>query len=128
MSLSELEEHVLAYYLENGAADLNMVGRFWPRGELVLVIEDKVQLATRKFGVRANLAGPKVARALLEILIERGAFSTVKGDHGSTMHQYQKDAYRTCIGELQASNPIIAKARAAGPGWWDEAFAALQKG
>jgi hypothetical protein len=125
VNLSEVERLVFAYYVANGALELNMVGRFWPYGELVLVIEDKVQLATRKFGVKANLAGPKVARALLDVLLEHQAFSTVKSDLGSTMHQYQKDNYRKCITDLQAADPLIAKAQSTGPAYWEEAFAAL---
>ena len=125
MDLSELEQHVFAYYVENGAAQLEMVGRFWPYGELVLIVEDKVQLAVRKFGFKAQMASPKVARAFLDLLIERGGFSSAKSDLGATMHQYQAPQYRDCIQHLSAADPIILKARAAGPSYWEKAFARL---
>jgi hypothetical protein len=124
MSLSELEQHVFAYYVANGAQDLAMVPRFWPYGELVLIVEDKIQMATRKFGYKIGMVCPKVARALLDLLIERGGFSTTK-DSLSTMHQYQSKPYLDCIKDLQETNPIILKARAGGPDFWADAFAAL---
>lgn len=128
MNLSELEQHVFAYYVANAAEQLNMVPRFWPYGELKLLVEDKVQVAVRKFGLKAKMASPNVARAFLDLLIERDAFSTVKNEHGGTMHQYQTANYRNCVKELQETNPIILKAQAAGPAYWDEAFAALTGG
>ena len=89
MSLSALEEHVLAFYLANGAEALKMDPRFWPYGELVLIVEDKIQFATRSFGFKVGRAGPNAARAFLDLMIERGGFSTARNDYGSTMHQYQ---------------------------------------
>jgi hypothetical protein len=128
MNLSELEQHVFAYYVANGAQDFTMAGRFFPHGELVLMIADKVQVATRKFGRKVTMTTPKVARSFLDLLIEREAFSTVKNDFGGTMHQYQAKNYQDCIRELQETNPIILKAQAAGPEFWEEAFAELSGG
>jgi hypothetical protein len=127
MNLSDTEQLVFAYYLANGAQELNMVGRFWPYGELTMVIEDKVRVATRKFGMKAGSACPNVARAFLDQMIEREAFSTAKNKFGGTMHQYQPDAYAKCVKELQATNPIVQQAQAAGAGFWDDAFAALNR-
>jgi hypothetical protein len=124
MSLSAIEEHVFAYWLANGAQGLSMVGRFWPYGELTMVIQDKVQVAVRKFGFKAGQACPTVAKAFLDKLIELEAFSTTTNKFGGTMHQYQPEAYARCVKELQEANPILQKAQAGGPGFWDEAFAA----
>ena len=128
MNLSGLEQHVFAYYVANAAEQLNMVPRYWPYGELKLLVEDKVQVAVRKFGLKAKMASPNVARVLLDLLIERDAFSTVKNEHGGTMHQYQSANYRSCVRDLQETDPVILKAKAAGPGYWDDAFAALTSG
>ena len=95
MNLSGLEQHVFAYYVANAAEQLNMVPRYWPYGELKLLVEDKVQVAMRKFGLKAKMASPNVARVLLDLLIERDASSTVKNEHGGTMHQYQSANYRS---------------------------------
>lgn len=128
MSLSDLEQHVFAYYVQNGAEQFAMVGRFWPYGELTLLIEDKIQVATRKFGSKATRASGNVARAFLDLLIEREAFSTKKNEYGGTMHQYQGPVYLGCVRDLQATDPIISKAQAASAGYWEEAFAALING
>ena len=128
MNLSGLEQHVFAYYVANAAEQLNMVPRYWPYGELKLLLEDKVQVAVRKSRLKAKMASPNVARVLLDLLIERDAFSTVKNEHGGTMHQYQTANYRSCVRELQETDPVILKAKAAGPGYWEEAFAALTSG
>jgi hypothetical protein len=125
MSLTDREQHVLAYYLANGAQDFTMVGRFFPHGELVLVLQDKIQVANRKFGTKASMACPKAAAALLDTLIEKQAFSTTPNKFGGTMHQFQPDIYPKVLKELREANPIVQKAEAAGPDFWPEAFAAL---
>jgi hypothetical protein len=125
MDLSPTEQHVLAYYLANGAQDFTMVGRFFPYGELVLVLQDKIQVAIRKFGTKANLACPAAARAYLDLLIAKEAFSTTTNKFGGSMHQFQTDTYPKVLKDLQAASPILQQAQAAGPAFWDEAFAAL---
>jgi hypothetical protein len=123
MNLNATEELVFAYWLEHGAQDFAMVGRFFPYGELTLLIQDKVQVAVRRFGVKAIGASPGVARAFLDELIERGAFSTTKNKFGGSMHQYQPDAYKAALQALRAADPVVARAASGGPGFWDEAFA-----
>ena len=128
MSLSEMEQHVFAYFVANGAEQFSMVGRFFPYGELTLLIQDKIQVATRKFGGRASRASANAARAFLDILIEREAFSTKQNEYGGTMHQYQEKAYREVLKDLQATDPIIQQAKAVGPDFWPNRFAALSGG
>ena len=125
MALSPMEQHVFAYYLANGAGDFAMVGRFFPYGELTLLIQDKVQVAVRKYGVKANQACPAAARALLDLMIEKGGFSTTKNKFGGSMHQFQGDAYKAALKELLETDPILQRAKAGGPGFWDETFAAI---
>ena len=125
MDLSPAEQLVFSYFVANNAQDFNMVGRWWPYGELVLVVEDKIRIATRKFGFKADLASAKAARAFLDLLIERGAFSSKESSLGGIMHQYQTEAYKSLIAELQAGDPLIQKAGAEGPDVWKDAFAAL---
>jgi len=125
MSLSEMEQHVFAYFVANGAQDFSMVGRYFPYGELTLVIQDKIQVATRKFGGKASRASPNAARAFLDVLIEREAFSTKQNDYGGTMHQYQPKPYQDVIKDLQETNPIIRQAQAAGTDFWPNKFAEL---
>ena len=124
MSLSQTEQLVFAYYLANGAQDFAMVGRFWPYGELVMVLEDKIRVATRKYGAKAGAAAPAVARAFLDLIIAREGFSTTKNKFGGSMHQYQPDTYPKLVKALQEADPIVQKAEAAGPGFWDDAFGA----
>jgi hypothetical protein len=114
MSLSELEQHVFA-----------MAPKYSPYGELALIIEDRIVLGVRKFGMKAEFASRPAARAFLDLQLERGGFSTTKDDL-STMHQYQSEPYQTCVADLQASDPIIQKAKAGGATFWQDAFAALK--
>jgi hypothetical protein len=124
MSLNELEEKVLAYYLAGPAGDLNMVGRFWPNAELKMIIEDKVQLATRPFGARVSGCAKPVAAALADQLIEAGAFSTQAGKFGDRMHQFQADRYSVVLEQLRSENPIVQEARTGGADYWPRVFGA----
>lgn len=122
-----MEELVFARFLAEGAPGFSMVGRFWPHGDLVLILEDKVQLACLSFGFRARAAYPKVAREFVDLLIEQGGFSTKRNDLG-VMHQFQAEPYRQCVAQLQDANPIVQAAKAAGPDYWDPAFTAVSEG
>jgi hypothetical protein len=125
MSLSDLEQHVLAYYLEGAADDLNLAGRFYPHAELVLIVGDKIEVATRRFGrkVRSQTRAP--ATAFVDRMIADGAFSTKQNDFGGTMHQFQAPAYKQALRAWQADDPILREAQGGGEGFWPDRFAAL---
>lgn len=125
MSLTELEQHIYAYYVAGDASLFSAAPRFYPYGELILVIADKVQVATRKFGTKVASKSRTVANALLDELIAAEAYSTKKNDFGGTMHQFQSEAYRAFLKQQQESNPIILEAKEAGPEFWEQTFASL---
>ncbi len=121
-NLSLLEAHVLAYYVQGVATTLDISGRFYPHGELVMIIADKMQVATRKFGRKAGNA-TRVAAAFVDHMIETGAWTTKQNDFGGTMHQFQGDIYRATLKAMQASDPVIATV---GDGW-EAAFEELTR-
>ena len=125
MSLTELEQHAYAYYVAGDAAQFQAAPRFYPYGELTLILADKVQVATRKFGRPVHSKSSTVAAALLDKLIAAGAYSTKQNDFGGSMHQFQADAYKAFLKQEQDSNPIILKAKESGPEFWDQTFATL---
>jgi hypothetical protein len=125
MSLTELEQHVYAYYVATDAAQFSAAPRFYPHGELVLIFADKVQVATRKFGRQVHSRSNAAAKVLIDRLIAAGAYSTKQNEFGGSMHQFQEPAYKAFLRDEQASNPIIQQAKAEGPEFWEQAFARL---
>jgi hypothetical protein len=125
MSLTELEQHLYAYYVSHDAAQFSAAPRFYPYGELKLIFADKVQVATRKFGRKAHSKSGAAADALIDRLIAAGAYSTKQNEYGGSMHQFQEPAYKAFLKAEQESDPIIQQAKAEGPEFWDTAFARL---
>jgi hypothetical protein len=125
MSLTELERHVYAYYVATDAAQFSAAPRFYPYGELTLIFADKVQVATRKFGRMVHSKSNTVAAALVDKLIEAGAYSTRQNEFGGSMHQFQELAYKAFLRQERETDPIIQQATSAGPEFWDRAFARL---
>ena len=125
MSLADIEQAVFAYYLVSGAPDLTIAPRFYPYGELILIIDDKIQVATRKFGARVSRNTRSAATRFLDTMIAQEAFSTVKNEWGGTMHQFQGDAYKKTLKAFQDKDPIVQAAAAGGADFWQEHFAAL---
>lgn len=123
--MNELEHHVFAYYVQGAANDLNIAGRFYPRSELVFIVADKIQVATRKFGRKVASQDKAAATAFLDHMIEKGAFSTKQNDFGGTMHQFQTPAYKQELKALQENDPIVRQAKEGGEGFWQDRFAAL---
>jgi hypothetical protein len=125
MSLNTLESHVLAYYLAGAAADLNIAGRFFPRKAIIDAVEDKMKIATRKFGRKVGAAALPGATLFVDKLIADGAFSTKEDKFGGVMHQFQTDRYRELLAEAKAADPIVAKAPEATDPYWEATFAEL---
>lgn len=125
MNLSELEHHVLAYYVAGHANELSVATRWYPYGELVLIVEDKMTVAARKFGAKARGSAKAAAKAFIDRMIAKGAWTTKQNDFGGAMHQFQAETYRSELKALQSSDPVVQKAQAEGPEYWDRAFAAL---
>lgn len=125
MSLTELEQHAYAYYVAGDAAQFSAAPRFYPHGELTLVLADKITVATRKFGFKVTGKAKAVANELLDDLIAAGAYSSKTNDFGGTMHQFQPEPYKAFLKDKRDSDPIIAKAKDAGPEFWEQTFTAL---
>jgi hypothetical protein len=125
MELTELEQHILAYYLVRGASDFYMDPRYWPPLELSHIVEDKVRFAVRWFEIGNAAAVDNAARAFLASMIEQRAFTTSDSRFGP-MYQFQHTVYQTCVAEARASNPIIAQAAATGQDFWQQRFASLK--
>jgi hypothetical protein len=125
VSLSELEQHVYAYYVAQDAAQFSAAPRFYPYGELTLIFADKIQVATRKFGRKVHSRSNAAAAALVDKLIEAGAYSTKQNEFGGSMHQFQEPAYKAFLKSEQDKDPIIQQAKAEGSDFWAQAFARL---
>ena len=125
MNLNDLEHHAFAFYVAGPANDLSIATRFYPYGELVMIITDKIDVAVRPFGGKAQRASKAAATAFVDGMIAAGGWSTTQNKFGGSMHQWQGDAFRAELRRLQAEDPVIAKSREQGDGYWAEAFAAL---
>ncbi|MDE2403476.1 MAG: hypothetical protein KGM17_02015 [Sphingomonadales bacterium] len=124
MSLNPIQEAILAYFIAGQANDLNIATRWYPRGELLLIVDDKFQMAVRKFGVRVRGATKPAADAFLQSMIDKGGWETKPQEYGS-MHQFNHAAFRAALKDMQASNPLVAEAAAGGEDFWKDTFAAL---
>jgi len=125
MSLTPLEQTVFAYFVAGAANDINIAGRWFPKSDLLLIIEDKFQVAVRKFGVKAKAATKAPATHFVDHMIAKEGWATKENDYGGTMHQWQMDAFRTELKALQAADPIVHEAAHGGESYWTDKFAAL---
>ena len=125
MSDDSLIDHMVAYFVAGPANDFTVATRWYPYGELVLIIEDKFSVATRKFGPKVRGKAKVAGTAFLDAMIAKGVWETKANDFGGQMHQFQADKFRAAITEQQESDPIIARAKAEGPEFWEKAFAGL---
>lgn len=123
--MSDLTDHILAYYIAGPASDLSVAPRFYPYGELQLIFDDKVSVAVRKFGPKVRKHSKEAGKAFIDRMIETGAWSKTESEYGGSMHQFQADRFKVVLREEQAANPIILKAKAEGPEFWEKAFSEL---
>jgi hypothetical protein len=128
MHLTELEEHVLAWFLAGDALNVTVDGRFYGRGDFVRIFEDRIFYATQLFGGRVAARHPNIANYLVDKLIEAQALSTTIDRLSGTSHKFDNARYRTCINDLIRSNSICQRSQGAGPDFWEQAFAAATLG
>ena len=125
MNLSDVEQHIFSYFLAHGASDLGSPGRFYPYGDLLMTVRDRMRLGTRKFGPAVSSQVEPAARAFLNAFIERGAFSIKTPDIGGTMHQFVEKEYRRVLLDLQDNNAVLDRAREGGDTFWADTFSQL---
>lgn len=90
-----------------------------------MTVRDRIRFDTRKFGAKVTSHVDTVTRAFLDLMIERGAFSTKKPAIGGTMHQFQEKEYRSVLRELQESDDIIREAADQDDAFWADRFRTL---
>jgi hypothetical protein len=125
MSLPDLEQTILAYFIATAANDINIAGRWFPKTEVLLIIDDKFQQAVRKFGAQARGATKPASSAFVEHMIDKGGWATKENDFGGTMHQWNMETFRKELKALQAADPIVQQAAAGGESFWQDKFAAV---
>jgi hypothetical protein len=122
MSLSNLEQTVFAYFLATAANDINIAGRWFPKSEVLLIIDDKFQIAVRKFGTKARGGTKAASSAFVEHMIDKGGWATKENDFGGTMHQWNMEMFRAELKALQAADPIVQRSAGGGESFWQDEF------
>lgn len=125
MSLTDLQAHVLAYYTTGHGKELSITQRWYPHAELVMIIDDKIAVAVRKFGRKAAKESRAAATHFVDTMIEKGVWTTQTNDFGGTMHQFQLGAYPAALAEFNAASPVVQAAAAGGETYWADKFAEL---
>lgn len=128
MKLSQLEECVLGYFLSVEAINVTVDGRFYRREEFVHIFEDRIFYSTQKFGHGSGSRHSNVANRLVDKLIEERALSTSHDKYSGISHQFDAAKYRAVIRGLIDSNEYCQRSGNAGPQFWEQAFANLERG
>lgn len=127
--MTKIVDLMIAYYAAGPAKDLNIATRWYPHGELILIVEDKFSIASRKFGSKVRSHSKEAATAFLDIMIAKGGWETKSNEYGGQMHQFQSDKFHTGLNELTANDaviaPIVSAAASEGPEYWENAFGEL---
>ncbi|GIX29589.1 MAG: hypothetical protein KatS3mg124_0061 [Porticoccaceae bacterium] len=124
MSAEEIDRCLLAHWLATGAAQLSIAGRFYPYGDLVSSVADKIRLGARPFGPTVQARAVPVAKKFLDLVIEQGGFSTTQPKIGLPMHQFQPQRYREVVRALCEADELVREAQGADPEFWQRVFAA----
>ncbi|MFM5929752.1 MAG: hypothetical protein ACKOPQ_02470 [Novosphingobium sp.] len=125
MSLTNLQAHVIAYYTTGHGKELSITQRWYPHAELIMILDDKIAVAVRKFGRKAGRETRAAATYFVDWMIERGGWSTQKNDFGGTMHQFQLDKFPALLAQFNAESEAAKAAAAGGETYWADTFAAL---
>jgi hypothetical protein len=124
MNTTELDEKILAYFLLNAAASVNIDGRFRRREEFIQTFEDAFFYSTQKFQGPAAGSHPELCAQLVGQLIDSGCLAASHDKWSGTSYQFDAPRYRTFIKDQIAANAHAQRALVGGPQFWDEVFRA----
>ena len=82
--------------------------------KISMIIDDKMAVAARKFGRKVARGTRGAATTFVDMMIEKGAWSSQTNDFGGTMHQFQSDVYPRALADFNANSPIVQAAAAGG--------------
>jgi hypothetical protein len=122
MELTDLEQHVYAYFLSEEALAVRVDGRFYRREEFVKVFEDKLFYSTRRWGPEIAARHSNIANVLVDKLIDAQGLLSTHDELSGTYHQMNDATYRQVIKDFIQSNAICQRAVKAGPQFWNEVF------
>jgi hypothetical protein len=126
MSLSNLEQHLYAYFLVIDAPKTTVDGRFYRREEFIGVFKDRIRFGTAGAGKFSADVCEHIATDLVDRLIATGGLTTARDKLTvGELHQFEPAAYKQTIQALTEQNEIIAAAKGQGEAFWQKAFAEL---
>jgi hypothetical protein len=124
MKPNELDDHVLCYFLLNGAASVNIDGRFRRREEFIQTFEDAVFYSVLKFqGVVAG-RHPDLCAKFVQQLIDANCLAASHDKWSGTSYQFDAARYRAFIKDQIQGHAVCRQALEQGPQFWDEVFRA----
>ena len=126
--ITPLQSHILAHYTCGHGRELSITTRWYPHAELIMIIDDKMAVAARKFGRKVARGTRGAASTFVDMMIAKGAWTTQTNDFGGTMHQFQADVYARVLAQFNAESPIVQRAAAGSESYWADTFAALIDG
>jgi hypothetical protein len=127
MNLTQIDEHVYAYFLHHDALKVTVDGRFYKAREFVRKFENEIMYGTPAFGGTDTGRPSNLATSLVDQLIEEGALSSVNDELSGVSYQFDAGKYKAFIKDQIATNPICQRAAQGGPDFWEEAFASLKQ-
>lgn len=125
MSLNEIGQAGMSYFVAEKAPTMDFADKWNPRGELNLVWADKIEVALRKFGRKVRTQSKQIAIELLDYLIANGAYETRENEYGGEMHSFRQAEYRKAIKALQEKDPLIQASQNGGDDYWQNKFSEL---
>jgi hypothetical protein len=119
---SQLDEQVLGYFLLNGAASVNIDGRFRRREEFMQTFEDAVFYSTQKYSGAVAGRHSELCATLVQQLIDSHCLAASHDKWSGTSYQFDAARYRTFIKDQIDANALCQQALKKGPPFWDEIF------
>ena len=122
MTTSQLDQQVLGYFLLNGAASVNIDGRFRRREEFMQTFEDAVFYSTQKYSGAVAGRHSELCAKLVQQLIDSNCLAASHDKWSGTSYQFDAARYRTFIKDQIDANAVCQQALKQGPQFWDEVF------
>ena len=125
MTLTKQEEYVLAFFLATEAKNIFINDKYYKRKEFVKTFEDRIFIATKKFG--EGIAGryPNVAARLIDALADAQGLLTINDKYSGESLKFNISRYKDAVQCLIEKNPTLKVEEEMTAKYWENLFGGL---
>ena len=126
MALTQLEEHLVAYYLLRDAKRVFVNDRYCPRKDIVKIYKDSIRISVGHLDKNLDYNLDNVAVEIVNRLVEAGGIKVTQDKYTGESLQFNILDYKKSVQKLIDADPLLETQESFDPDYWQATISSLQ--